>query len=72
LIHYQIYHQHVHSYHHLKERSFKECICNKSLTRFFIHDLKQIDDFEHLNHLFIHLIHDQSISSHISKLLYQL
>ncbi len=39
LIHHQVCHQHVHSYHHLYEWSFKECICNKSLTRFFIYVL---------------------------------
>ncbi len=72
LIHHQIYYQYVHSCHHLYERLFKECICNKSLMRFFIHVLKQIDDFECLNHLFMHLIWNQLTSFYISELLYRL
>jgi len=36
--------------------------------RFFIHDLKQIDGFECLNYLSMHLIYDQLISFYISEL----
>ena len=72
LIHHWVCHQHVHSCRHLYERSFEECICNKSLTRFFIHVLKQIDDFECLNHLSMRFICNQSISFYISELLYWL
>ncbi len=72
LIHHQVCHQHVHSCCHLYEWSFKECICNKSLIRFFIHVLKQMNDFECLNHLSMHFICNQSISFYISELLYWL
>ena len=72
LIHHQVYHQHVHSCHYLYERSFEEYICNKLLTRFFIHVLKQINDFECLNHLSMRLIYNQLISFYISELSYQL